>query len=127
MVDILTQEERSYIFEDVQSMIDDPQIGGSIIYQSFVSRGTFDPTTGKTTNVFAGTWINTSGRAISDYEVKISDGYFQTGDYYYYVATRDIIKPKKDDRFIDSGTTYFVYEFTTDMLKSFHTLVSRKI
>lgn len=127
MDDVLNAEELQQIRDFAQAVIDDPQLSGSITYQSFVGRGTFDPLLGKVAQTFAGTWVHTYSRPITDHEVKMANGHYQTGDWFYYIAPRDVVLPKKDDRIVDGGRTRYVYEFTTDSIKTFHVIVARDI
>lgn len=126
-LDFLTTEEVALIRGDVADLVADPQLSGSVIYQAFVGRGTFDPNSQKIVQNFAGTWINAYSRRITETEIDTSDGRYQLGDYMYYVTVAEIILPKKDDRLIDGANTQYVFEFTTDSIKVFHALVARNL
>lgn len=125
-MDFLSDYELALIRQDVRDLTRDPQIGGTIIYQSWVSKGTFDPNTGARANVYAGTWTHTYKMPVGEDEIIESSGHYQRGDYRYYFSYLDIVTPKKDDRIID-GTTRYVIGFTTDSIKAFHSIVMRNL
>lgn len=125
-MDFLDDAELALIRQDVRDLTQDTQIGGTVIYQSWVSKGTFDPNTSTISTIYAGTWVPTYKMPVSENEVIESDGHYQMGDYRYYFSYLDIIAPKKDDRIID-GTTRYVVGFTTDSIKAFHSIVMRNL
>ena len=127
MLDFLTTDELDLIQSDLMDLVTDPQTGGSVIYQSFVSRGTFDPNTRRITENFAGTWVNIYNRPISEDEVSNAGGRYQLGDYIYYVPVELITLPKKDDRLVDGGQTRYVVGFSTDSIETYHSLVCRNL
>lgn len=125
-MDFLDDFELALIRQDVRDLTQDAQIGGSVIYQSWVSKGTFDPNTSTISTVYAGTWVNTYKMPVAEDEIIRSDGHYQMGDYRYCFSCVDIITPKKDDRIID-GTTRYIIGFTTDSIESFHAIVLRNL
>lgn len=127
MEDFLDASERTLIQQDVRDLTMDPELGGTILYRSFVSRGTFDPNTGGVVSVFAGTWTYTYRMAIGEEEITASGGYYQHGDYRYYFSPMDIGLPKKDDRIIDGPHTRYVVGFSTDSVQAFHVVVVRNL
>jgi protocatechuate 3,4-dioxygenase beta subunit len=126
-LDFLNTDELGQIREDLMGLVTDPQTGGSVIYQSFVSKGSFNPNTGGVPLVFAGTWVDMYRRPISEFEVENSGGRYQVGDYIYYAPVEILILPKKDDRLVDGGQTRYVVSFTTDSIEVFHSLVCRNL
>lgn len=126
-LEFLTPAELVQLRDDLQSLVTDPQVGGSVIYQSFMSRGTFDPNNGKITQNFAGTWINTYKRLLTESEIDPTAGRYQLGDYIYYAPMTQIILPKKDDRLIDGVHTRYVLEYSTDSIAIFHAIVVRNV
>ena len=127
MVDFLTQAELDLIRSDALSLVTDPQLSGSVIYQSFVGRGTFDPSTGKIVQTFAGTWVNSYKRLLTESEIDPTQGRYQLGDYIYYALVTQITLPKKDDRLIDGAHTRYVLEYSTDSIAVYHALVCRNV
>lgn len=125
-MDFLDDFELALIRQDVQDLTRDSQIGGTVIYQSWVSKGTFDPNTATIANVYAGTWTHTYRMPVAEDEIIESDGHYQRGDYRYYFSCLDIVTPKKDDRIVD-GTTRYVVGFTTDSIEAFHSIVMRNL
>lgn len=121
-MDFLDDAELALIRQDVRDLTLDPQIGGSVVYQSWVSKGTFDPNTSIISDIYAGTWVSTYRMPVSEDEIVNSDGHYQMGDYRYYFSCLDIVTPKKDDRIID-GNTRYVKGFTTDSIEAFHSVV----
>lgn len=124
-MDYLNDFEVSLMREDLRDLLADQQLGGSLIYQAYVGRGSFNPSSGGFTETFAGTWINSYARSISDDEVDSSGGRYQLGDYVHYVSTTDIILPKKDDRLVVGSRTRYVVGFTTDSVNIFHSIIVR--
>ena len=125
-MDFLDDAELALIKQDVQDLTQDSQTGGTVIYQSWVSKGTFDPNTGAIANVYAGTWVSAYKMPVGEDEIISSSGHYQRGDYRYYFSTIDIGTPKKDDRVVD-GTTRYIVGFTTDSIETFHAIVLRNL
>lgn len=125
-MDFLDDAERSLIQQDARDLVQDAQLGGTVIYQSWVSSGTLDPTTRIRQTVYAGTWVHTYKMPVTEDEIVRSDGHYQLGDYRYYFSCLDIIEPKKDDRIIDTSTRYIV-GFSTDSVRAFHSIVLRNL
>lgn len=125
-MDFLNNVELALIRQDVRDLTADPQVGGTVLYQSWVSKGTFDPNLGSIVSSFAGTWVSAYKMPIGENEIIESDGHYQLGDYRYYFSYLDIRTPKKDDRITD-GTVRYLVGFTTDSIKAFHAIVMRNL
>lgn len=125
-MDFLNDAELALIRQDLRDLTTDSQIGGTVLYRSWVSKGTFDPNLGSIVTTYAGTWVSTYKMPVGENEVIESDGRYQIGDYRYYFSYLDITTPKKDDQIIDV-TTRYVVGFTTDSIKAFHAIVMRNL
>ena len=125
--DFLTIEEKQLMVDDFHDMINDDQVGISITYKTFVSKGVFDPITGKVVPVFTDTVIQAIRMPITEKEVSDSGGRYQAGDLRYLIRTVDVPAPKKDDRLVDGVATRYVIESSTDTLRVFHSVIVRNL
>ena len=125
--DFLTVEEKALIVADFGDLIDDTEVGVTVTYQVFVSKGAFDPATGQIALTFTSSSLRTFRSALRDREVQESGGLYQSGDVRYLIKRSDITSPKKDDRIVDGAITRYVIEAGTDVSDTFHAIVCRNL
>lgn len=112
--------------QDLLDLTQDPQIGGTIRYDSFVSRGAFSPTTGQVSETYAGTWVNMMRFDLMEPELELSGGRFQFGDSRYMIPVAQVGVVKKDDRIFDNVVRYVVRS-STDAAQLFHAVIVRNL
>ena len=127
MADFLDDAEIAMIREDIQDIVGNEYLGGTITYRSFASKGTFDPNLRRIGGSFNNYSINAAGRSMTIMEIDESAGFYQKGDYIYTVAYEDLTEPKKDDQIIDGSRTRRVFDFSTDSIQTFHSIVCRDV
>lgn len=125
--DFVTAEELTLITNDFADLVADTQVRTAITYKVFVSKGTFDPATGKETETFTSLSINSFKYSINEEEINASGGKYQLGDYRYMIQVSDITTPKKDDQIVDGSATKYIVTYGTDILGVFHAIVARDI
>ena len=124
--DFLTAAEKSQMRADLLDLVQDPQVGGTIRYDSFVSRGAFSPTTGQVSETYAGTWVDMMRFDLMEPELASSGGQFQFGDSRYMIPVAQVGIIKKDDRIFDDVTRYVVRS-STDAAYIFHAVIVRNL
>ena len=112
---------------DFADIVSDPSIRGTINYRKYASRGTFLPSAGSIVTNFQDNWINTIRAPVSEKQVQLSGGAYQTGDIRYMIQYADINAPTKDDRIVDEGKTMYAIDLLTDPLRIFHSVISRNV
>ena len=133
-LDFLSDDELSLIRSDFSDLVQDPQVGGTVLYNSFVSTGSFDPTSGQVSETYAGTWIHVFRQPFDELEMEERRSIsmapperYQVGTYHYLIAAAEVGLPKKDDRIVDGGSTRYVVSFITDVLGVFHSIEARNL
>lgn len=112
---------------DFSDIVGDPSIGGTINYRRMVSRGTFSPSSGSIAITFSDNWINALRAPVSEKQIELSDGKYQTGDIRYMIAYANMTNPGKDDRIVDEGKEMFTVDILTDPLRIFHSVITRNL
>ena len=102
-MDFLTADEKALMVSDFADIVTDPSIGGTINYRQYASRADFDQTTGELTTGFSNHWIYAIRAPVSEKQLQLSNGQYQTGDIRYMIQYTDITAPSKDDRIVDEG------------------------
>lgn len=125
--DFLTGIEKTLMTDDFADFVGDGQIRVSITYKAFSSKGTFSPSGGSVAITYSDSTVNAIRIPISDREIELSNGKYQVGDYRYMIKVSDIATPKKDDRIVDGSITRFLVSWTTDLLRIFHSIVTRNL
>ena len=126
-MDFVTSEEKTLITQDFADLVGDTDCNTAITYKTFVSRGAFDAATGQVSETYTDSSINSFRFPMTEAEIKNSGGAYQKGDYRYMVQTADITTPKKDDKIVDGSVTRYPFDWSTDVLNIFHTIVARKL
>ena len=126
-LDFLTAEEKQMMTDDASDMIDDEQLQTVVTYKTFVSRGTFSATTGQVSETYTNSTVNTVRFPLAEAEIRNSGGAYQKGDYRYVLKTADVATPKKDDRILEGSVTRYPFDWSTDPLNIFHTIIARKL
>ena len=126
-MDFLTTEEKALMVSDFVDIVTDPSIGGTINYRQYASRSGFDQTTGEITSNFTTHWIYAIRAPVSERQLQLSNGQYQTGDTCYMIKYTDITAPSKDDRIIDEGKTMYAVDISTDPLRIFHSVITRNV
>ncbi len=124
--DFLTAAEKLLMQQDLLDLVQDPQIGGTVRYDSFVSRGAFSPTTGQVSEVYAGTWVDMMKFELMEKEFDLVGGQFQAGDSRYMIPVAQVGVIKKDDRIFDKVTRYIVRS-STDAARIYHAVIVRNL
>lgn len=124
--DFLTAAEKALMQQDMLDLAQDPQTGGTIRYDSFVSRGAFSPTTGQVSETYAGTWVNAMRFDLMETELSFSFGHFQFGDSRYMIPVAQVGVIKNDDRIFDD-VTRFVVRSSTDAAQLYHAVIVRNL
>ena len=126
-MDFLTTAERSLMQSDFSDMVTDPSVGGTIQYWRCTALSAFDPTSGSVSATFEKTWISMLRAPISEKQLQLSDGKYQTGDIRYMIRYSDITQPGKDDRIVDESKTMYAIDILTDPLRIFHSVIARNV
>ncbi len=126
-MDFLSAEEKSLMVSDFPDIVTDPSIGGTITYRRYMSRGDFDPATGEVVDTFANQWIHAIRAPVSERQLQLSNGQYQTGDIRYMIKYADIAAPGKDDLIVDDGKTMHAIDILTDPLRIFHSVICRNV
>lgn len=124
--DFLTAAEKAQMQQDLLDLVRDPQVGGTVRYDSFVSRGAFSPTTGQVSETYAGTWVDMMKFELMEKEFDLSGGQFQAGDTRYMIPVAQVGIVKKDDRIFD-GAIRYVVRSATDAAKLYHAVIVRNL
>ena len=122
-MDFLTTEEKALMISDFADIVSDPSIGGTINYRTYTNRADFDPTTGELSTGFANHWIYAIRAPVSEKQLQLSNGQYQTGDVRYMIQYANITAPSKDDRVGDDSKTMYVIDILTDPLRIFHSVI----
>ena len=126
-MDFLTTEEKALMVSDFADIITDPSIGGTINYRRYSNRADFDPTTGELASGFVNNWIYAIRAPVSEKQLQLSNGQYQTGDIRYMIKYTDITAPSKDDRIVDEEKTMYAIDILTDPLRIFHSVITRNV
>lgn len=126
-MDFLTTEEKALMVSDFSDIITDPSIGGTINYKRYANRKDFDVTTGELETGFTNNWIYAIRAPVSEKQLQLSNGQYQTGDIRYMIKYTDITAPSKDDRIVDEGKTMYAIDILTDPLRIFHSVICRNV
>ena len=126
-MDFLTADEKALMVSDFADIVTDPSIGGTINYRQYASRADFDQTTGELTTGFSNHWIYAIRAPVSEKQLQLSNGQYQTGDIRYMIQYTDITAPSKDDRIVDEGKTMYAVDILTDPLRIFHSVITRNV
>lgn len=126
-MDFLTADEKDLIVSDFSDIVTDPSIGGTINYRQYANRNDFDPSTGELTAGFSNNWIHAIRAPVSEKQLQLSNGQYQTGDIRYMVRYSDITDPSKDDRVVDEGKLMYAIDILTDPLRIFHSVICRNV
>ena len=126
-LDFITAEEKQMMTDDFADIVADEQLQTEITYKVFTSRGTFSATTGQVSETYTNSTLDSVKFSLTEAEIRNSGGAYQKGDYRYMIKTADIATTKKDDRIVDGSTTRYPFDWSTDPLNIFHTIVARKL
>jgi len=126
-MDFLSEFERDLIASDLSDIVTDPSISGTVLYQRNTGKADFDPSTGRQEVQFAKQWIRAIRAPISEKQIQLSDGKYQSGDIRYMIRYTDVTNPSKDDRIVDESKTMYAIDILTDPLRIFHSLITRNL
>lgn len=126
MLDFLTLDELQLMQSDGDDYVRDAQFAGTVLYQSFVSAGTVDPSTGRRVPTYAGTWVHAVRTMTIDQELPSTETRYQMGLVTYEIRSNEVSVPKKDDRIIDLiYGPHEVIGYVTDMPRILHSILAR--
>ena len=126
-MDFLSTEEKALIVSDFSDIVTNPNIGGTVNYRKYLSRGEFDPSTGRVETNLSNSWIWAIRAPISEKQLQLSNGQYQTGDIRYMIRYTDIPAPSKDDEVVDGGKAMYAIDILTDPLRIFHSVICRNV
>lgn len=132
-MDFLTQQERNLMASDIIDLTTDPQMRGTVLYKSYSGVARFSPISGSISATYAGTWISVIRVPIDEREIEVTggagvpDSRYQLGDYSYLVPVSVLGIVKKDDRIVDGGIERYVYEYKTDAINIFQSILVRNL
>lgn len=127
-IEFLYPYELALMQSDADSFVQDQQFAGSVLYRSFVGRGSFNPSTGKQVAVYAGTWVDAVRALVEDQELPNSESRYQMGLVAYMVRPTDVRIPKKEDRITDPEFgEHYVNGYITDITRTLHSIICRNL
>ena len=127
-LEFLYPYELSMMQGDADSFVQDRQFAGTVLYRSFVSRGSMDPTTGRQIAVYAGTWVNAVRALVTDVEQLSSESRYQLGNVTYLIRPTEVRVPKKEDRIADPlYGEHYVNGYATDIARTLHSIICRNL
>lgn len=126
-MDFLSAEEKAMMVSDWSDIVTDPSIGGTVNYRKYLNRADFDAATGNLETGFGNKWMYAIRAPISEKQLQLSNGQYQTGDIRYMIRYTDMPDPSKDDRIVDEGKAMYAIDILTDPLRIFHSVICRNV